>query len=445
MDPVEAFSPHVKKIHISRGNLMSPYIDPITKTVQNNLCTGCGVCAGRFPDLIRMVDDVENGRRPVVENSHAGQKAARSAISICAGVGADHASLAPKDKIDQDWGPVLKVWEGWASDDEIRYRGSSGGAATALSLAMLETNLIDGVAHIAQRTDDPRLNKSVISTDRAELLRGAGSRYAQASPGERLDEISASVGRYAFIGKPCDVASVAKASAADPDLAGKIRATIAIFCAGAPNLAATDALLDRLDVPRDSTLTDLRYRGSGWPGLMQAKYRDTAGVEHTSKGISYAEGWGSVLQAQRKWRCRICADHTGEFADISVGDPWHNPPAGNTDAGRSLIVARTARGVMIVEQAIKNGFLVTQERHRGVIAEAQPNLLETRGAIWGRRLAMRLSGMHVPKDRGLKTFDLWRTHLTMKRRAQSIAGSFKRILRNRLWRAVKITALEAGK
>ena len=48
----------------------------------------------------------------------------------------------------------------------------------------------------------------------------------------------------------------------------------------------------------------------------------------------YAEAqynWGGTLQAHRRWRCRVCADHTGAFADISVGDPWHAAPEGDED------------------------------------------------------------------------------------------------------------------
>ncbi|RMH53337.1 MAG: coenzyme F420 hydrogenase [Alphaproteobacteria bacterium] len=414
--------------------------DPITRVVETNLCTGCGACAGRFPELIRMVEDPANGRRPVVSSGAEGRQAAEAAMAVCAGVGADHAALPARDEIDATWGPVLMAWEGWAADGEIRFRGSSGGAVTALALSMLESGEATGVAHVAQREDDPRLNKSVISRTRAELLRGAGSRYAQASPAERLGEIASVPGRYAFVGKPCDVASVAKATRANRMFAEKIAATISIFCAGAPTLAATDKLLDRLAVPKDATLTDLRYRGDGWPGMMQARYRDAAGEIHQSEAITYGEGWGTILQASRKWRCRICADHTGEFADISVGDPWHNPPKGNTDAGRSLIVARTPRGVAIVEEAIRRGILVAEPRPRGVIAEAQPNLLETRGAVFGRRLAMRLVGLALPRDRGLNSGALWLRHLTMKARVQSVAGSLKRILRYRLWRSVRITA-----
>ena len=41
-------------------------------------------------------------------------------------------------ELNQSWGPVLEVWEGYATDPEIRYKGSSGGAATALALYCLE-------------------------------------------------------------------------------------------------------------------------------------------------------------------------------------------------------------------------------------------------------------------------------------------------------------------
>jgi hypothetical protein len=67
------------------------------------------------------------------------------------------------------------------------------------------------------------------------------------------DAIARGTERVAFIGKPCDVASASEGDAADPALAAKVPLTIAIFCAGAPNLVATERLLDRLGVPKDAS------------------------------------------------------------------------------------------------------------------------------------------------------------------------------------------------
>lgn len=409
--------------------------DPITRAVARNLCTGCGACAALHPAAIRMAEDPVHGRRPVVAATPQGRAAARSAASVCAGLGADHRSLPRVDATDRAWGPVLAVWQGWAADDEIRHRGSSGGAVTALALFALQSGLARGVAHIAAREDDPRRNAAVISRTRADLLRGSGSRYAQASPAEALGEIAAGTDPVAFIGKPCDVASVSRAAAADPALAGKLPLTIAIFCAGAPNLRATDRLLAHLGMPDDATPTALRYRGDGWPGLMQARWRDASGIETESRGITYAEGWGSILQADRRWRCRICTDHTGAFADISVGDPWHEAPEGETAEGRSLIVARTPRGLALIRAAIAAGVLVAAPEGRDAIALAQPNLQAAQGAVWGRRLAMRAVGLPVPADRGLPLFAAWRA-LPVRAKLSSVAGTLRRIWRNRLWQPV---------
>ena len=201
--------------------------DPISKIVACNLCTGCGGCAGAFPDFIKMVEDPEQGRRPVVEASAEGRCAAVKAADYCAGGGTDWASLSLQDEIDEAWGPVLATWEGWAGDVDVRHHGSSGGVVTALSQFALASGVASGVAHVAAKADDPRLNEAVISRDAEGLMRGAGSRYAQASPAETIGEIAQGNEQVAFVGKPCDVASVAKSIQADTQLAANIQLTIA--------------------------------------------------------------------------------------------------------------------------------------------------------------------------------------------------------------------------
>ena len=51
-------------------------------------------------------------------------------------------------------------------------------------------------------------------------------------------------------------------------------------------------------------------------------------------------------------------DHTGEFADISVGDPWYREIR-EGEAGSSLIIARTEAGRDYITNAIESGAIDT--------------------------------------------------------------------------------------
>jgi coenzyme F420 hydrogenase subunit beta len=150
--------------------------------------------------------------------------------------------------------------------------------------------------------------------------------------------------------------------------------------------------------------------------------------------LGYEESWGEILTKHVQWRCRLCPDHTGEFADIAVGDPWHIPRAGD-DPGRSLIVARTRRGRQIVEGAISAGYLTASEADPRNIAKSQPSLLKVRASVWGRMMACRIMGVPVPHYVGMPLFVNWFNYLSLKEKAQSFAGTIRRVFRRGLWRS----------
>jgi coenzyme F420 hydrogenase subunit beta len=61
-------------------------------------------------------------------------------------------------------------------------------------------------------------------------------------------------------------------------------------------------------------------------------------------------------------RCRLCLDATSEFADISVGDPWFKgwEADDRLRSGYSLIIARTQRGLDLLERAGADGALTLE-------------------------------------------------------------------------------------
>ena len=411
---------------------MAQRIRGIQDVAEGHLCTGCGACAYVQPSSVRMVDDLDQGRRPLVTNGADTSEA----LGVCPGVGlahgADPAGTIPE--LRRGWGPVLALWEGYATDDDVRWLASSGGAATALALHALEHEGMAGVLHIAARPDQPLLNRTVLSTSRAELLAATGSRYAPASPCDGLGRIEEADAPCVFIGKPCDVAAARRAGELRPALGEKLGLTVAIFCAGAPSTRATLEMVERMGFGDRDAVAALRYRGKGWPGNAEATGRGTA--DGRVERWTYQRSWG-FLQRYRQWRCYVCADHTGEFADVSVGDPWYRPiPEG--EPGRSLVLARTERGRRAVEAAIASAALHLEPVEPHILVDSQINLLHTRGAVWGRSLVCRLFGVAAPRYRGLSTFGVWLRDLSLKQRAKSLYGTAKRVFTKRLRHRAKV-------
>lgn len=379
-----------------------------------------------------MVDAIDHGRRPVSGPALADGQEETDPIGACPGIRLEHDFDSADPGLNQElrdgWGPVYGVWEGYASDEKIRWAGSSGGAATALSLYCLESLGMRGVLHTAARADAPYLNHTVFSTNRKELAERTGSRYAPASPCDGLEQIERATGPCVFIGKPCDVAALSMARRLRPSLDEKVGLAIAFFCAGTPSTRGTLELLRSVGVSDVGAIESVRYRGNGWPGRWTVRYRTESGAKEVS--LTYAESW-AFLQKYRQWRCYICPDHTGEFADVSVGDPWYRP-IDSGDPGRSLIVARTRRGVEYVRRAEEQGFLVLEQSGPHLLPASQPNLLDSRARLWGQLLTLRMLGVAVPKFRGFPMFALWLRRLSVVAKIRSVTGTAKRVITKRL-------------
>ena len=410
---------------------MGPRIRSIQDVAEKHLCEGCGTCAFVQPDVISMVDVPDQGRRPLVLHVKGRPADTSAALACCSGIGYGHPRTPPEDalaELQPGWGPVLEVWEGYASDPDIRFAGSSGGVASALALHAVEREGLSGTLHIAARKDVPYLNETVYSSTREQLLAATGSRYAPASPCERLDLIEAAPNPSVLIGKPCDIGGAALARARRPLLDEKLGLTIAIFCAGTPTTRGTLEMIESAGVTDPGAVTGVRYRGNGWPGA--AEVRADAGNGETVQSFTYDESWGGILQKHRQWRCHVCADHTGEMADVAVGDPWYRPTGG--DPGRSLVLVRTERGRTMVRRAIEAGALTLERVEPSTLPASQMNLLRTRGSLWGRALVLRAALLPAPRFPGMPTFRFWWRELSVRGKAQSTIGTLRRIRKKRL-------------
>lgn len=400
------------------------------------LCLGCGACSYICPDRkIELIDALDEGIRPIVSDAQCGP--CRSCLEVCPALENDHRTLNLRRGIEpslkEDFGPVLEIWEGYARDEEVRYRGSSGGAITALALYCLERRHAHGVLHLQGDPADPVRNRTWLSRSRDELIAGTGSRYAPGSVCDSLDLIESAHAECVFIGQPCEVTALRKAQRLKPGLAEKVGLAISFFCAGSPSTRGTVEVLRSNGIDPEN-VAEIRYRGLGWPGMFAVRTRQESTLRPL---LNYRDSWGA-LQRFRPYGVYLFPDMSGEDADISCADAWNR--GDDRNGGYSLIVARTERGREVVRAAIENGYLVATRTDARRLLQAQTSLVGKRGVIWGRVLAFRLLGLPAPRLKGFSGAAAW-WKLPLKDKLRSTVGTARRILQRGYFRSLRLDRL----
>lgn len=372
----------------------------IAKVVEAGLCTGCGACHSMFPEKVTMALDAAGYLRPSVQVALAADE--QTAFdAVCPGLGLEH---APSDvAYDALWGPLVQIRTGHSTDEHVRFSGSSGGVLSGLLIYLLETGKVDFVAHVKADPADPLGNAMSISSSRADVLDGAGSRYAPSDPLAALAGLLARPGRFAFVGKPCDVAGLRQYVRQHPEVAARIPYMFAFMCAGIPSRKGTLAILKKLEV-EPAEVASFTFRGNGWPGMSTAVTHGGRRAE-----MDYSSSWGTILNRHLQFRCKICPDGTGEFADVVGADAWYGKdgyPDFAERAGRSLILSRTHTGEALVQEAAAAGYIAMEPLARAEIAKMQPYQDNRKKMIFARTLALRVTRRLVPRYRHLRLFRL---------------------------------------
>lgn len=371
--------------------MSDPLQERVGAVVRAGNCSGCGGCSlldGRV--RLQLVGD--GFVRPVFSEmpppEGAEGSAERDFARCCPGVDASPSPAAAS--LDENYDSVLgryeSVWLGYANDEGLRFAGSSGGVLSALSIWLLASGRSTAVVSARPDSASPTLTMSSAARSRSDVELSAGSRYAPVANLANPDLLDDGV---ALVAKPCEAQFFRRLRGENSSVP-----ILTFFCAGTPAQRATSALLRSMRVDA-AKVRSLRYRGNGWPGAFTVV--DNDGSE---RRIDYEQSWGEVLGRDVQWRCKVCADGTGESGDISVGDLWlaqeSGYPSFGDAPGQSAVVVRTPLGREILDAAVGAGVITVRRISIEQVRRSQPLHVTRRLTVRARLLGRRLVGHQTP-------------------------------------------------
>lgn len=395
----------------------SPSLDSVLKA---NLCAGCGLCAGVSDGAIEMHFDTVGFLRPKQVDAISGTtehkiKHACPGLSVSRPTGSAHNHPI--------WGPYEEVHIGWSTDEALRCHGSSGAALSAVARHLVKTKKVEFILTIRDDEDDPVSNETHPARSYDDIYRAAGSRYGPSAPLSEIESYLAGEQRFAVVAKPCDISALRALAGIDMRVNEKIPFMLSFFCAGVPSRQGALDVLEKLSVAAGD-LQQFQYRGDGWPGKAKAKRRDGS-----FETMSYHESWGNILSKHVQFRCKVCPDGSGGAADLVCADAWNADDEGyplfEEDEGRSLVMARTKRGLELMRETVKSGELELSQFDIDNLLTIQPGQTRRSHALLARLIGLFFKKGKRPNYTGFSILKNARA-LDVRTFARNLIGTFRR-------------------
>ncbi|MHC8508369.1 MAG: Coenzyme F420 hydrogenase/dehydrogenase, beta subunit C-terminal domain [Rhodospirillales bacterium] len=381
----------------------------LNRIIKEGLCIGCGLCQSTAgPDKIHIVTTPEGALRPLALDAldHA---AVDVIYDVCPGTrveGLPENLIDSGTRADPLWGPYHAIVHAWAADPETRFKAAAGGVLTALAQYMLNTGAADFIHHATHSKTHPSFGEAHISRTAAEALAGARSVYGPTAVLSSIEDTLAQGQRFAFAGTPCDINALRNLAHRDARVDELCVMMMTPVCGGFMQTPNLKAALKTLGAPPWDEITRIQYRGDGCPGPTRVASKDGREMR-----FSYMDFWADEGAWGLPFRCKICPDGIGEAADIAAADAWPggspDPATMESDPGVNAVLARSARGWALMQNAARDGALVI-ERDASIaeMNDYQPHQVRRKRAVWARHEGLRREGRLAPETARLRIAEL---------------------------------------
>ncbi len=396
----------------------------LEEVVSNGFCIGCGLCAAVAPGAgIRMVPAPRHEHLRPVPSRPLTDGEQEQVLATCPGVRVSGPFVGDaRDGMDSIWGEHRRVARGYATDSDLRFRASSGGAMTAVNRFLLRTGEVGFVLQTEPSPGNALGTLAAICHDEESLMLAGGSRYATSAPLEAIRQALDLGQPFAVSLKPCDISGLRNLQRVDRRARDLIRFTQAMFCGTVPSLFASRAFLERrgIDMAADPP-EEFRWRGEGCPGPTKAVMSDGRVFKGTYNELWDENPWTT------QFRCKICPDAIGLCADLAVGDDWPGGLPQGEDDGWNAVIAHTVNGLRILDACEEAGDLTLFDVDVRHLDSVQPHHVRLRQGLSTRLAACAAAGLPEPEFHDLALDDC-AAAFGADKRDQEYQGTLRRLM-----------------
>lgn len=251
-------------------------------------------------------------------------------------------------------GNYKKIFIGYWNDEKIRRNGASGGILSGIQLYLLNKNMADGAITLRMRRDKPYLTEPIIATAESEVLEGAQSKYTTAPLNQILSQLPGNYRSLVYTGLPEEIAAIRTLQTINHPSIKNINYILGTFYGEAIGFSAIKSFLRAHQVKDVTQIKSLQFRAGEWPGYMRIELKN-------GKIISIKKFFANYLIPSHITKFSLYqVDYMAELADIAVGDAWA-PTYESQGGGWSVILARSQKGLELLEQLNKEGKIHLQE------------------------------------------------------------------------------------
>lgn len=317
----------------------------------NYICSACGACiVACHHNAISFLDTSVGRKYAKVDSSLCVN--CGLCYKVCPSVNA-HSEL--EKYMDPFVGSISHVFIGKASDEHVFSNSQSGGVCTAILGYLFDEDLIDAAIVCRMSYGKRPVVEGFVAKSKEQLFECQKSCY---TPVDLLSVIKGCSDKksIAVVGLPCHIegALLLRQQIAKCKNINYLIGLICdrTLCAGIMDVMAAKSTTK--DIKIEWRKKDFSYHG------VYYSYRNAPVVLSTRKGIL------KVIPNYQRFllkdvftppRCRVCSDKLNLFGDIVLGDPWGMEGV-NWNKGRSLVIARTQKGVATLNEMKEKGVIV---------------------------------------------------------------------------------------